>query len=203
MNTEAMPLKHDHYQQQCGANPPIEEKAPFLATRTTPRRNRAALGLCVVAAVVVGVTFLSGHIPHEGPSYDQELVDRYHWVAADGVLRESSSTTETGMARGGGDDEVGCADLRADGGYSFQLKGQEGCFANGPHENFQPGEYGCIITESAPFGPDGGPARGKCFVSGPNNEFGCYCCRDGGSATPEGFFPYETVGNPVPNCTVF
>ena len=65
MNTEAMPLmKHDHYQQQGGANFPMEEKAPFLATTTTTktRVTRAALVLCVVAAVVVGVTFLSGHI---------------------------------------------------------------------------------------------------------------------------------------------
>ena len=54
MNTEAMPLmKHDHYQQQGGANFPMEEKAPFLATTTTTktRVTRAALVLCVVAAV--------------------------------------------------------------------------------------------------------------------------------------------------------
>ena len=43
----------------------MEEKAPFLATPTTTtktRVTRAALVLCMVAAVVVGVTFLSGHI---------------------------------------------------------------------------------------------------------------------------------------------
>ena len=63
MNTEAMPLKpHDHYQQQCGANPPIEEKAPFLATTTTTktRVTRAALVLCMVAAVVYSKHFKRG-----------------------------------------------------------------------------------------------------------------------------------------------
>ena len=54
MNTEAMPLmKHDQHHPPCGANPPMEEKAPFLATTSTKTRvTRAALVLCMVAAVV-------------------------------------------------------------------------------------------------------------------------------------------------------
>ena len=124
-------------------------------------------------------------------------------MAAGGVLQDGSSTTETGRVRGGGDVAVGCADRRADGGYSFQLKSEMGCFTEEPRtEPFKPGEYGCEIAESAPFGWDGGAARGKCYVTA-DGGYGCYCCLDGGSATPEGFFPYETVGNPVPKCTVF
>ena len=107
---------------------------------------------------------------------------------------------------GGGDVELGCADLRADGAFSFQLKNQMGCSADGPGgdpaEVFKPGDYGCIIVESAPFGATGGGSRGKCFIDD-EGQFGCYCCLDGGSATPEGLFPYERLGNPVPNCTVF
>ena len=138
--------------------------------------------------------------------YDHEL------VAAGGVvLRDSSSSTETtGRVRGDGgdDDAVGCADLRADGGYSLQLKAQKGCFGNGDDDDvvFKPGEYGCIIAESAPFGPMGGAAIGKCFIDTRNpaqHEYGCYCCRDGGSATPAGLFPMERLGNPVPNCTAW
>ena len=56
MNTEAMPLKHEHcHQPPCGATPPMEEEAvPFPATTATTktRVTRAALVLCVVAAVV-------------------------------------------------------------------------------------------------------------------------------------------------------
>lgn len=102
---------------------------------------------------------------------------------------------------GGGDVELGCADSV----LSFRLKGQSGCSADGPGgdpaEVFKPGDYGCIVAESAPFG-DERAARGKCYLNA-EEQFGCYCCLDGGSATPSGLFPYETVGNPVPNCTVW
>ena len=59
MNTESMPLKHDHQQY---ADPPAAG-APFgTTTKTTTRTTlvtRAIVVVCGVAAVVAGVTYLS------------------------------------------------------------------------------------------------------------------------------------------------
>merc|ERR1711865_1280385 len=63
MNTEAMPLKHDHQQY---ADPAAAAagggSAPFRTTKTTTRTTlvtRALVVVCGVAAVVAGVTYLS------------------------------------------------------------------------------------------------------------------------------------------------
>ena len=59
MNTEAIPLKHDHQQY---ADPAAAAGAPFRTTKTTTRTTlvtRALVVVCGVAAVVVGVTYLS------------------------------------------------------------------------------------------------------------------------------------------------
>ena len=59
MNTESMPLKHEHQQY---ADHLAAAAAPFRTTKTTTRTTlvtRALVVVCGVAAVVAGVTYLS------------------------------------------------------------------------------------------------------------------------------------------------
>ena len=62
MNTESMPLKHDHQQYADHPAAAAAAAAPFRTTKTTTRTTlvtRALVVVCGVAAVVAGVTYLS------------------------------------------------------------------------------------------------------------------------------------------------
>jgi len=90
MNTESMPLKHDHQQYA---------DHPAAATTRTTLVTRAIVVMCGVAAVVAGVTYLS-----TGVVYPRSPVVTHHRDrspedvlsgAAGGVLRKGSTTTIT------------------------------------------------------------------------------------------------------------